>query len=162
MKMKIRKLLLLACSAISTAGCVSNFQDSTKTDAATIVFRKEGDFTAQAFIYDGAAECTNRHKLPMMTAAKEIASKVDTRAPLSFSMFYTKNMGIAERYCVATRTFTPEPSHRYLASLSVIDGHCQLNLSDEGTPASPIDPPSRIESQTKSWKRALSEQGPFC
>lgn len=157
----IRTLMLSAC-ALAITGCATTYQEPSQADAATIVFRKAGDFTAQAFIYGGAAECTERHHLPVMDSAKEIARKVTPNAPLSFSMFYTKNMLVAEKFCVDTLTFTPTAAHRYVALLSVIDGRCHIDLSDTGTPAAPLASPAPVSGTEHTWKRAMSEQGPFC
>lgn len=153
--------MLGACS-LAITGCATTYQEPSQADAATIVFRKAGDFTAQAFIYGGAAECTERHRLPVMDAAKEIARKVTPNAPLSFSMFYTKNMLVAEKFCVDTLTFTPEATHRYVALLSVTDGRCHIDLNDMGTSTAPLSSPAPVSSTEHTWKRAMSEQGPFC
>jgi len=97
-----------------------------------------------------------------MDAAKEIARKVTPNVPLSFSMFYTKNMLVVEKFCVDTLTFTPEATHRYVALLSVTDGRCHVDLNDTGTPAAPLASPAPVSSTEHTWKRAMSEQGPFC
>jgi hypothetical protein len=153
--------MLGACS-LAITGCATTYQEPSQVDAATIVFRKAGDFTAQAFIYGGAAECTERYRLPVMDAAKEITRKVTPSAPLSFSMFYIKNMVMSEKFCVDTLTFTPEATHRYVALLSVTDGRCRIDLNDMGTPVAPLASPAPVSSTEHTWKRAMSEQGPFC
>lgn len=157
----IQTLMLGAC-ALAITGCAATYQEPSQADAATIVFRKAGDFTAQAFIYGGAAECTERHHLPVMDAEKEISRKVAPNAPMSFSMFYTKNMLVAEKFCVDTLTFTPQATHRYVALLTVTDGRCHIDLNDTGTPAAPLAAPAPVASTEHTWKRAMSEQGPFC
>lgn len=97
-----------------------------------------------------------------MDAEKEIARKVTPNAPLSFSMVYTKNMLVVEKFCVDTLTFTPEATHRYVALLAVTDGRCHIDLNDTGTPAAPLASPAPVPSTEHTWKRAMSEQGPFC
>ncbi|WP_134166683.1 hypothetical protein [Paraburkholderia caballeronis] len=160
--MKIHRIFMLSACSLAITGCATTYQEPSQADAATIVFRKGGDFTAQAFIYGGASECTERHRLPVMDTAKEITRKVAPNAPLSFSMFYTKNMLVVERFCVDTLTFTPEASHRYVALLSVADGRCRIELNDIGTPAAPLASPASVSSTEHTWKRAASEDGPFC
>ena len=88
--------------------------------------------------------------------------KVTPDAPLSFSMFYTKNMLVAEKFCVDTLTFTPQTAHRYVALLSVTDGRCHIDLNDLGTATAPLASPAPVASTEHTWKRAMSEQGPFC
>ncbi|CAE6821664.1 hypothetical protein R75465_05857 [Paraburkholderia aspalathi] len=77
-------------------------------------------------------------------------------------MVYTKNMLVVEKFCVDTLTFTPEATHRYVALLAVTDGRCHIDLNDTGTPAAPLASPAPVPSTEHTWKRAMSEQGPFC
>ncbi|SDR48455.1 hypothetical protein SAMN05443245_6208 [Paraburkholderia fungorum] len=153
---------MLVAGVLSIAGCATTYQEPTQSDASTLVFRKAADFTAQAMIYGGAAECTERHLLPVMNTDKELARKVIPGAPLSFSMFYTKNLLVAGRFCVDTLTFTPAADHTYVATLSVNDGQCHIDLKDRGAAAAPLATPEPVISKEHNWKRAMTEQGPFC
>ena len=156
-----RAVTLIGCTAALTA-CVSQYQEPARSDAATLVFRKAGSFTAQPFIYGGADECTDRYALPVMKTESELIRKVSPGAPLTFSMFYSRNMGLAETYCVDTLTFSPEAGHRYLATFSVGRSRCHVELQDVGTTVAPIAPPQSLPVQHHAWKRALSEHGPWC
>lgn len=156
-----RTLLLSACS-IAFAGCATGYQEPTQADAATIVFKKVSDFRAQAFIYGGAAACTDRHPLPALDTTKEITRKVTPDVPLSFSMSYSRNLLLIEKFCVVTLTFTPKAAHRYDALLSIADGRCHIDLTDVGTSDAPLAKPAPVASTPHNWTRAMTEQGPFC
>jgi hypothetical protein len=156
-----RALTLIGCTA-TLAACVSQYQEPARNDAATLVFRKAGAFTAQAFIYGGADECTDRYVLPMMKTESELTRKVSPGAPLTFSMFYLHDMGVAETYCVDTLTFLPEAGHRYLATLSAGHGRCLIELEEIRTAITPTASPQPLSVQHHKWKRAMSEHGPWC
>ncbi|GAB2896817.1 hypothetical protein GCM10027093_35690 [Paraburkholderia jirisanensis] len=153
---------MLGAMSLGIAGCATSYQEPSQADAATLVLRKADDFSAQAFIYGGAAGCTDRHRLPVMDHEKEITRKVAPNAPLSFSMFYMKNLVLVEQFCVDTLTFTPEATHRYVALLSMTNNRCHINLTDVGTAAAPLAVPAPVSSTEHTWKRAMTEQGPFC
>lgn len=153
----------MAATCLATiSGCAATYQEPTQADAATLVFRKASDFTAQAMIYGGAAECTERHLLPVMDKETELSRRVVPNAPLSFSMFYTKNLLVVAKFCVDTLTFTPIADHNYVATLSVNDGQCHIDLKDMGSAVAPLAAPATTPSQKHTWTRAMTEQGPFC
>ncbi|WP_296658101.1 hypothetical protein [Paraburkholderia sp.] len=160
--MKPTRIFSLLMCTLAIAGCATGYQEPSQTDAATLTFRTAGDFTAQAAIYGGAAECTDRHLLPVMDGKQDLSRKIIPGKPLSFSMTYSKNLVLVERFCVDTLTFTPAADHRYTASLSVTDGECHINLTDIGTANAPVNPPKVVESLQHKWKRAMMESGPFC
>jgi hypothetical protein len=77
-------------------------------------------------------------------------------------MFYMKNLVLVEQFCVDTLTFTPEATHRYVALLSMTNNRCRIDLTDVGTAAAPLAVPAPVSSTEHTWKRAMTEQGPFC
>ncbi|WP_124800580.1 hypothetical protein [Paraburkholderia phosphatilytica] len=161
-QMKPSQVVALLTYAIAVTGCATGYQEPTQTNAATLTLRTAGDFTAQAAIYSGAAECTDRHLLPVMDGKRELSRRIAPGAPLSFSMTYSKNMLLVVRYCVDTVTFTPAADHHYAASLAITDGQCHIDVTDLGTDNASLNPPVPVKTEHHTWTRAMTESGPFC
>lgn len=139
----------------------SPYKEPTEGAMATLVFSKGGHMLVIPDIYTGAAECTDRTKLPPIPNDGEISRKIVAGHPLSFSLVRTENyLGLAA--CIVTATFTPEPNHRYIAQVKGHETSCHIDLVDDGTPGNEYTRPKAVAKQDRKWHTPLGEHGPFC
>ncbi|MEX3954580.1 hypothetical protein [Trinickia sp. EG282A] len=127
---------------------------------STLVFKKGGHMLVIPDIYAGAAECTDRTKLPPIADDGEISRRIVAGRPLSFSLVRTENYLSAG--CIAMATFSPEPNHRYIAEVKGHGPACRIDLVDAGKPGDEYIPPKAVPKSDRTWSRPLSERGPFC
>ncbi|MBN3851831.1 hypothetical protein G3N59_00435 [Paraburkholderia sp. Ac-20340] len=153
---------LLVVSALSGCGVLgpSEYKEPANDDAATLVFSKGGHMLVIPNIYTGAAECTDRTRLPPIPDDGEVVRKIAAGQPISFSLSRTE--GYLGDGCVVTATFTPVPNHRYLAQVKGHGTTCHLELNDAGKPGDEYVPPKAVAKEDRKWHRPLSESGPFC
>lgn len=111
-------------------------------------------------LYVGAAECTDRTRLPPLPDDGEVARKIIAGQPISFSLSRTENY--LTNGCISTVTFTPEANHRYIAQVKGHGATCNIDLSDAGKLGDEYAPPKSVPKTDRHWHRPLSEHGPFC
>lgn len=148
--------ILSGCGALGP----SPYKEPMQGDMATLVFKKGGHMLVIPNIYSGAAECTDRTKLPPVPDDGEIARRIVAGRPLSFSLTRTENYLSAG--CIATVTFSPEPNHRYIAQVKGHGFMCHIALVDAGKPGDEYIPSKTVAKSDRTWRRPMSERGPFC
>ncbi|MEX3922023.1 hypothetical protein AB4Y43_38565 [Paraburkholderia sp. BR10872] len=155
-------LMGLAISALSGCGALgpSEYKEPLEGETATLVFSKGGHMLVIPSIYSGAAECTDRTRLPSIPDDGELARKIKAGQPISFSLARTENY--LSSGCISTVTFTPEANHRYIAQIRGHELTCHIELSDEGSAAGEYSPPRSTPKTDRNWHRPVSEHGPFC
>ncbi|WP_157655689.1 hypothetical protein [Burkholderia ubonensis] len=156
--------LLAALVILTLSGCgalgPSVYKEPSEGDTATLVFSKGGHMLVIPNIYSGAAECTDRTRLPPVPDDGEVARKIMAGRPISFSLVRTENY-LADG-CISTVTFMPEANHRYTARVKGHGTTCRIDLADAGKPGDEYAPPKAVATTARKWRRPLSEHGPFC
>lgn len=124
--------ILPTAICVSLLGCASVPTDKSATaETASITFvnlTKAG--RVQPYVYETAADCSNRRKLDSSPGGDEWAAEIPAGMDVSMVMYWDDLKAQPYVSCSFAWTFKPVPERKYVARLDIAGSKCFVDIKD--------------------------------